>query len=253
MAKKSDTDPSSATATPAGAFKPKLYDADDANPSFARFYPQVEQLLLTGKGLEPLFNWLEAPEEVAIVDFGARATRSLVEFDDNTGFFQAAAKYKTKVVVCYTLAPEEDSIGLLKELSAKLGSSVTWLVARSTFKIGTWEVWEASNTRKTLAEMGASEMLAPTLDADAWAGLGKHSLTAVVGAEDKRLTLVVRSYVFRWRQKYAAEFEDAVRPLLNPNGKTLFFVTGEKGGVGKSSFARALTDWFLNPQAVPVA
>ena len=36
----------------------KLYDADDVNPSFSRFYPESEQLRLTAKGLEPLFNWL---------------------------------------------------------------------------------------------------------------------------------------------------------------------------------------------------
>lgn len=244
---KSETSAPSAATVPTVAIKPKLYDADDANPTFARFYPEAEQLLLSGKGLEPLFNWLESNEPVAVVDFGARATRSLTEFDDNTGFFEAAARFNTRIVVCYTLAPEEDSIGLLNELAAKLGKSVSWLVARSTFKIGTWETWEASNTRKQLADLGASEMLAPTIDADAWSAIGKHSLTAAAAAEDKRLTLVLRSYVFRWRQKYAAEFEETVRPLINPDGKTLFLVTGEKGGVGKSSFARALSDWLMNP------
>lgn len=242
------TDTTETLTAPTSPITPKLYDADDANPSFARFYQDVEQLLLSGKGLEPLFNWLEASEKVAVVDFGARATRSLTEFDDATGFFQTAKSFNTKIIVCYALAPEEDSIGLLKQLSGKLGNNVEWVISRSSFKLGVWDVWENSNTRKTLAEMGATEMVSPTLDADAWADMGKLSLQAITAATDKRLTLVRRSHVFRWRAKYAAEFEAAVRPIMNPEGKTLFIVTGEKGGVGKSSFARALTDWLMNPQ-----
>lgn len=245
--KQDSQETSTTTATvSAAALKPALYDADDANPTFARFYPEAKQLLLTGKGLEPLFNWLEADERLAIVDFGARASRALLEFDDNTGFFAATTKFNTTPVLCYALAPDEDSIGLLKDLVEKLGESVQWLIVRSTFKIGSWEVWEQSKTRKRLEELHASEMLAPTLDVDAWAAMGKKSSPAKAASEDKELTLVVRSYIYRWREKYAAELEAAARPMLNTGGKTLFMVTGEKGGVGKSSFARALTDWLLN-------
>jgi MinD superfamily P-loop ATPase len=39
--------------------------------------------------------------------------------------------------------------------------------------------------------------------------------------------------------------------LIKSDGKTLFVVTGDKGGVGKSSLARALTDWFLTATPSP--
>jgi hypothetical protein len=251
MSLKRTESPSPATEQDGAAAALKLYDADDVNPSFSRFYPQSEQLRLTAKGLEPLFNWLEAPGSVAVADLGARARHTLLEFDGSTGFFDTATKYNTAVIVCVALTPSNDSIGLLKKLFERLESRVTWLIARSSFAHGTWEVWENTATHKALMEAFAREILAPTLDAEAWAAIDKHSLTAVAAADDKRLPLALRSHVFRWRQKYAAEFAREVAPLIKTDGKTLFVVTGDKGGVGKSSLARALTDWFLTATPSP--
>ena len=56
MSLKRTESPSPASEQDGAAAAPKLYDADDVNPSFSRFYPQSEQLRLTAKGLEPLFN-----------------------------------------------------------------------------------------------------------------------------------------------------------------------------------------------------
>jgi hypothetical protein len=227
--------------------QPSLYDVDDVNPTFARFYPVAEQLLLTSEGLEPLFNWFELPGSTAVADFGARAVRSLSDFEHNNGFYNTARAYNTRLVVAFALAPEEDSIGLLKRLSASIGNRVTWLIVRSTFKHGTWDLWEGSKTRKEMEALEATEMEAPTLTAPAFSELGKFSLKATDAVNDARLSLVRRSAISTWRNYYIDELERAVVPLLNEEGKTMFLVTGDKGGVGKSSFARALTDWFLNP------
>lgn len=238
---KSPTEP-----TPAAV---ALYDCDDTNPSFARIYPSATQLLPTPKGLEPLFEFLESPQKIAVVDFGARSSQALVGMDGRAGFLETAAAHNTRVIVCFALSPEADSIALLKTLADQLGKNVEWIIVRGMFLHGTWSLWEGSRTRLVLGELGAAEIAAPILDAEAWAALGTHLLTASAAATDKRLKLQLRSHLVRWRKTYAAEFETAVAPILDPDGKTILISTGDKGGVGKSSFARALTDWLLTRSA----
>ena len=247
--KKPNTSETSATATVAvrAPIKPTLFDVDDHNATFSRFYPECEQLLLTPVGLEPLFNWLEDPSSVAIADFRAGAFRTILEFEKSNGFFDTAGRYGARIVVAFVLAPEEDSIALLKNLSGLLGDRVVWLVVRSTFKHGNWSLWENSKTRVDLAELDFTEMSAPTLKADAFSALGQYTLTATAAVDHRPISLANRSSLATWRNNYLSEIERAVLPLLNDEGKTMFLVTGDKGGVGKSSLARALTDSFHNP------
>src|ERR1022692_5349988 len=93
MSLKRTESPSPASEQEGAAAALKLYDADDVNPSFSRFYPQSEQLRLTAKGLEPLFNWLEGPGSVAVADLGARARPALLVFVGSTGYFNTHSEY----------------------------------------------------------------------------------------------------------------------------------------------------------------
>lgn len=188
----------------------RLYDADDTNPTLARFYPEAEQLLLTAKGLEHLVDWLELPEQVALVDTGARAGRALLEFYELTGFWDLAAQYGAQVIVCFALAPSADSIALLKSAADLIGARAQWVIARSTFIPGTWSLWEGSKTREMLVALGAVEIAVPALDADAYSALDRFSLVAGAGAADPRLPLVYRAYVQRWRVRMAAELARAL-------------------------------------------
>ena len=190
-----------------------LFDADDANPTLSRFQPAAEQLLLSAKGLEPLVNWLELPQPVALVDTGARAGRALQDYFGQTGFLDLAAQFDARVVICFALAPSADSIGLLKNATEAIGGRASWVIARSTFVPGSWALWEGSKTRTAVESLGAVEIVMPSLDADAFSAMDRLSLSSNKAVEDKRLSLVYRAYVHRWRGAVFAEF-DRVRASL---------------------------------------
>jgi len=184
------------------------YDGDDTNPTFFRFFPDVQRIhTKSPKGFEALINGLEGDEPCQLADLGAGTSIVLGQFIDQTGFLELAASYGSRIVFVFVLAPGADSAGLLQILAERYGNKVTYVIARSNAIPGTWDLWEGSKTRKRLLEdLGAVEIAIPALDAEAFSLADRHSLQWTAAATDKRLPLACRSYVHRWINKVYVEF-----------------------------------------------
>lgn len=199
-----------------------MFDGDDTNPTFQRFWPEVKRLFSKNtKGFEVLINNLEAPESIQLVDLGAGTSLTLIDFADKTDFLKMCEEHEAKVTFFFTLAPSVDSVGLLKRLSEQFTDRVDYVVARSEAIPGSWDLWETSNTRKTVLEKyHAIEISVPALDGDAFSAVdrltnNKDRLTWAAAAEMKEVPLVSRAYVGRWLEKTFAQYEK-VKSYLMP-------------------------------------
>ena len=191
------------------------YDGDDTNPTFTRFYGRAERLSTrTPKGFEPLIANLEGGPAVQLVDLGAGSSMMLAEFTEATGFLYLAQEHGAKVTFVFVLAPTVDSINLLKILSEQYGDQIRYIVARNQAMPGNWDLWEKSKTRASvLGDLGGIELTIPRLDEAAFAVVDRLGLPWGEALQKREVTLVTRSYVFRWRQKVFAELAKAQEVL----------------------------------------
>jgi len=147
-----------------------LFDGDDTNPTFTRYFPKAQRLLTkTTKGFEVLINNLEEKAPLQLVDLGAGTSLTLVQFAEKTDYIATCSEFAAKVTFVFALAPSADSIGLLKILSESFGASADYVICRNEANSGSWGLWEGSATRKTiLKEYRGIELMIPVLDPDAY-------------------------------------------------------------------------------------
>jgi len=198
-----------------------LFDGDDTNPTFTRYFPKAQRLLSkTTKGFEVLINNLEKKESVQLVDLGAGTSLTLVQFAEKTDYIATCSEFAARVTFAFALAPSADSIGLLKILSESFRSSADYVVCRNEANSGSWELWDGSATRKTiLEEYSGIELMIPALDPDAYSvvdrlATGVEELAWGNAVMIPEVPLVSRSYIKRWRDKVFAQFEQASQFVL---------------------------------------
>jgi len=197
----------------------KTFDLDHANSTFNRLVPEAEFIdtdvdLDKLAALDRIVHPLSSDEaDAVLVDTRAAGGEKLRHYLDEVRLTKLQDELGLRLVFVVIATDDKDANSQLAELIDAYGSEVGWLVMKNLRDSAHLDLYEQSNSKRRLAEMGAIEMDVPPLAEVTRNALQRANLTVGRGRVAEALHLLDRSRCIRYHERMAAEFSKA-RELL---------------------------------------
>lgn len=197
----------------------KAFDLDHANSTFNRFVPEAEFIdtdVDTAK-LAVLDRLIHAFSEadVALVDNRATGGEKVLHYLRDTQLADMQVQFDCALVFVVVATDDKDANSQIADVVDEYGERVRWLVARNLRDGLQLGLFEQSNSRRRLLELGAVEIDVPCLADVTRNRLQLANLTVGRGRTAEQLHLLDRSRCVRYHAQMAAEFAKA-RAILLP-------------------------------------
>lgn len=195
----------------------KAFDLDHANSTLQRLIPEAEFIdtdVDTDK-LGVLDRIVHALDEadVVLVDNRASGGGKVLAYLDETRLPEMQAEFDCLLAFVVIAVNDKDALSQVAELLDTHGDRVRWLVARNFRDGPNLGLWDQSNARRRLAELGGVEIDVPCLAEVTSHRLQTANLTVGKGRTASVLHLLDRSRCIRFHTHMAGEFAKA-RDLL---------------------------------------
>lgn len=197
----------------------KAFDLDHANSTFNRFVPEAEFIdtdVDTAK-LAVLDRLIHAFSEadVALVDNRATGGEKVLHYLRDTQLADMQVQFDCALVFVVVATDDKDANSQIADVVDEYGERVRWLVARNLRDGLQLGLFEQSNSRRRLVELGAVEIDVSCLADVTRNRLQLANLTVGRGRNAEQLHLLDRSRCVRYHAQMAAEFAKA-RTILLP-------------------------------------
>ncbi len=195
----------------------KAFDLDHANSTFNRLVPEAEFIdtdVDTDKlgVLDQIVHALEQAEAV-LVDNRATGGGKVLAYLDEARLPQLQAELNLALLFVLVATDDKDANSQIAELLDGYGERVKWLVAKNLRDGETLPLFDRSNSRRRLQELGAVEIDVPCLFEVTRNRLQQANLTVGRGRTAEELHVLDRSRCVRYHDRMAVEFTKA-RALL---------------------------------------
>lgn len=193
----------------------KTFDVDHANSTFNRLVPEAEfidtdvdpdKLAVLDRVVTPLS---EGEADTVLVDNRAAGGEKLRLYLDEVRLPKLQDELGLQLVFVVIATDDKDANSQLAELIEVFGDQVRWLVAKNQRDTAHLDLYEQSNSKRRLAELGAVEIDVPPLAEVTRNALQRVNLTVGRGRTADSLHLLDRSRCVRYHERMAAEFDKA--------------------------------------------
>ncbi len=197
----------------------KTFDLDHANSTFNRLVPEAEFIdtdvdLDKLAELDRIVRPLGSDEaDTVLVDTRAAGGEKLRYYLDDVRLTKLQDELGLRLVFVVIATDDKDANSQLAELIDAYGADVGWLVMKNLRDSAHLALYEQSNSKRRLAEIGAVEVDVPPLAEVTRNALQRANLTVGRGRTAEALHLLDRSRCVRYHERMAAEFSKA-RELL---------------------------------------
>jgi len=195
----------------------RAFDLDHANSTFNRLVPEAEfidtDVDIDKLGvLDRIVHALDEAD-VVLVDNRATGGSKVLAYLDEAQLPHLQAELNCALVFVLIATDDKDANSQLAELIDAYGSEVGWLVMKNLRDTVHLALYEQSNSKRRLVEMGAIEVDVPPLAEVTRNALQRANLTVGRGRTADSLHLLDRSRCIRYHERMAAELSKA-RELL---------------------------------------
>jgi hypothetical protein len=126
-----------------------------------------------------------AGRRLALVDLGARSGADLKSWLYRGGALEEAAAGNLGLTLVYVVGGAVDSVGHLKECSAALGHTPSYLLVRNNGVASQFDVYDQSNIRQEILNNKGREITMPALDPHVYQTIDRASLQFGAFAENQ--------------------------------------------------------------------
>ncbi len=197
----------------------KTFDLDHANSTFKRLVPEAEFIhtdVDTDKlaVLDRLVSALETVDTV-LVDNRATGGSKLLKYIEDSRLTELQKALHFDLVFVVIAVDDRDAISQAADVMDEYGKRVQWLIAKNYRDSTELTLFDNSDTRKGLLDLGAIEVEVPCLSEVTKNELQKYNLTVGNGRSSKKLHLLDQSRCVRFHAYMQNQF-DTARTLLAP-------------------------------------
>lgn len=197
----------------------KAFDLDHANSTFNRYVPEAEFIDtdVDNAKLAVLDRLVHALKEadVVLVDNRATGGEKVLHYLEDTQLTDLQSDLGCELVFVVLATDDKDANSQIADVVDAYGQRVRWLIARNQRDAAQLLLWEQSNSRRRLLELGAVEIEVPCLTDVTRNRLQLANLTVGRGRTSEQLHLLDRSRCVRYHAHLAAQFAKA-RDILLP-------------------------------------
>lgn len=196
----------------------KTFDLDHANSTFNRFVPEAEFIDtdVDNARLTVLDRIVHALKEAEVVLVDNRATggEKVMTYLQDTQLTDLQGDLGCEIVFVVVATDDKDANSQIADVVDDYGSRVRWLVARNQRDTNQLGLFEQSNSRRRLLELGAVEIDVPCLADVTRNRLQLANLTVGRGRSAEQFQLLDRSRCVRYHANMADQFAKAREIIL---------------------------------------
>ena len=199
--------------------KLKTFDLDHANSTFQRFVPEAEFIDtdVDANKLAVLDIMVSALDlvDIVLVDNRASGGTKVLRYIEDSRLTDLQDELQFELIFIVVALADKDAISQIADLLDEYEDRVRWLVVRNCRDTPLLTMYDESQTRKRLQNLGAIEIEVPCLTEVTRSKLQLNNLTVGKGRTASKIHLLDRSRCQRFYEKIEAELEKA-RSLVLP-------------------------------------
>jgi hypothetical protein len=191
------------------------FDPDWCNSSLTRFYPDAEFIDISEA--VHLDNVVRAFErtDLVITDGVGSLQMKFIDWLEETRVFDLREELSIDITMLLIIEEDKETVFQAGQAAQRIGDRANWLVVRNLKTSPVTEIYDTSNARKTLLELGAKEITMERLPWNLNSMLQKSSKSLGALIEDESIFFLERQRMRSYQQRLFDEFTTA-RDFLLP-------------------------------------
>jgi len=190
------------------------FDPDWCNSSLTRFYPEAEFIDISeAVHLDNVIRAFERTDLVLTDGVGSLQTK-FIDWLEETRVFDLRQDLSLDITMLVIIEEDKETVFQAGQAAQRIGDRANWLVIRNLKTSPVTEIYDSSNARKTLLELGAKEITVERLPWNLSSMLQKSSKSIGALTEDESIFFLERQRLRSYQQRLFEEFESARDYLL---------------------------------------
>jgi hypothetical protein len=190
------------------------FDPDWCNSSLTRFYPAAEFIDISeAVHLDNVIRAFERTDLVLTDGVGSLQAK-FIDWLEETRVFDLREELSLDVTMLVIIEEDKETVFQAGQAAQRIGDRANWLVIRNLKTSPVTEIYDNSNARRTLLELGAKEITVERLPWNLSSILQKSSKSLGALAEDESIFFLERQRLRSYQQRLFEEFESARDYLL---------------------------------------
>lgn len=190
------------------------FDPDWCNSSLTRFYGEAEFLDVSETvNLDNVIRAFERTDLVLTDGVGSMQTK-FIDWLEETRVFDLREQLSLDVTMVVIVEEDKETVFQAGQAVKRIGDRADWLVVRNLKTSPVTEIYDNSNARKTLLELGAREITFERLPWNLNSMIQKSSRSIRALLEDESIFFLERQRMRSYQQRMFDEFTAAREYLL---------------------------------------
>jgi hypothetical protein len=191
------------------------FDPDWCNSTLTRFYPDAEFIDISEA--VHLDNVIRAFErsDLVITDGVGSMQAKFIDWLEETRVFDLREELSLDITMLVIIEEDKETVFQAGQAAQRVGERANWLVVRNLKTSPVTEIYDNSNARKSLLELGAKEITVERLPWNLNSMIQKSSKTITGLVEDESIFFLERQRMRSYQQRLFDEFASA-RDFLLP-------------------------------------
>jgi hypothetical protein len=191
------------------------FDPDWCNSSLTRFYPEAEFIDISeAVHLDNVIRAFERTDLVLTDGVGSLQAK-FIDWLEETRVFDLREELSIDITMLLIIEEDKETVFQAGQAVQRIGDRANWLVVRNLKTSPVTEIYDNSNARKSLLEVGAKEITMERLPWNLNSMLQKTSKSLGALIEDEEIFFLERQRMRSYQQRLFDEFTSA-RDFLLP-------------------------------------
>jgi hypothetical protein len=190
------------------------FDPDWCNSSLTRFYPEAEFIDISeAVHLDNVIRAFERTDLVLTDGVGSLQSK-FIDWLEETRVFELREELSIDITMLLIIEEDKETVYQAGQAVQRVGDRADWLVVRNLKTSPVTEIYDNSNARKALLEVGAKEITVERLPWNLNSMIQKASKSIGALIEDESIFFLERQRMRSYQQRLFDEFTSAREYLL---------------------------------------
>ncbi len=182
------------------------FDPDWCNSTLTRFYPEAEFIDISeAVHLDNVIRAFERTDLVLTDGVGSMQTK-FIDWLEETRVFDMREELSLDITMVVIIEEDKETVFQAGQAVQRVGDRANWLVIRNLKTSPVTEIYDNSNARKSLLELGAREITVERLPWNLNSMIQKTSKSIGALVEDERIFFLERQRMRSYQQRLFDEF-----------------------------------------------
>jgi hypothetical protein len=196
------------------------FDPDWCNSSLTRFYSDAEFIDISeAVHLDNVIRAFERSDLVITDGVGSMQSK-FIDWMEETRVFEMRQDLSLDITMLVIIEEDKETVYQAGQAVQRIGSNANWLVVRNLKTSPVTEIYDNSNARRSLLELGAKEITVERLPWNLTSIIQKSSKSIGALIEDESIFFLERQRLHSYQQRLFDEFT-SVRDYLLPGSLLL--------------------------------